>query len=313
MKKTKPVCSKRHRSKPVQTPPSRAWAHFGLWQRVKDALNALPIHFRSDTFIEGINATDIFTLNSALGATIENQVVETLNQMRSVWDCDNRYQTYAFVRQPQSFPDVVLRDVSNTVEPPIMGIELKGWYLIAKEGEPSLRFTQTADACAVADLIMVVPWVLGNVISGRPKIYTPFIESARYVAHYRNYHWQSLREAKTDPTITVPVGITPYPAKADASTDSPVSDKGGNFGRVARTGIMDAYMSRIKAMPLCGIKAAYWLDFFKIFHQDAKEEEISAALNKLRSRIAAEAMVPTNLNKDEVLLVLGTLERSWFA
>jgi hypothetical protein len=276
-------------------------------------LNALVIHFRSDTFIEGINATDIFTLNSALGATIENQVVETLNQMRSVWDIDNRYQTCAFIRQPQSFPDVVLRDLSDISAKPIMGIELKGWYLIAKEGEPSLRFTQTAAACADADLIMVVPWVLGNVISGRPKIYSPFIESAKYVARYRNYHWQSLRETKTNSVVTVPSGITPYPSKSCASTDTPAFDKGGNFGRIARTGIMDAYMSRIKAMPLCGIKASYWLDFFKIFHQDATENNVSKAFNKLRTRVEAESLVSASLNKEDVLLVLSTLERSWFA
>jgi len=280
---------------------------------VKDALNALPIHFRSDTFIEGINATDIFTLNSALGATIENQVVETLNLMRSVWDADNRYQTYAFIRQPQTFPDVVLRDMSDLSASPIMGIELKGWYLIAKEGEPSLRFTQTADACADADLIMVVPWVLGNVISGRPKIYSPFIESARYIAQFRNYHWQFLRDAKTDSGISVPSGITPYPSKTDASTDTPSSDKGGNFGRIARTGIMDAYMSRIKAMPLCGIKASYWLDFFKIFHQDATEREIVVALGKLRSRIETETSLSPETRRQDFLQILNALERSLFA
>jgi hypothetical protein len=312
MKKTNPVSLKTHSAEPRPVLPDREWEHFVLWRRVKDALNALPIHFRSDTFIEGINATDIFTLSSALGATIENQVVETLNQMRSVWDSESRYQTFAFIRQPQSFPDVVLRDVSDVKSVPIMGIELKGWYLIAKEGEPSLRFTQTPDACAPADLIMVVPWVLGNVISGRPKIYSPFIESARYVAEYRNYHWEYLRNAKTDPSIRIPAGIAPYPSKADESTDTPVSDKGGNFGRVARTGIMDAYMSRTKEMPLCGIKATYWLDFFKIFHQDAQEPEIAAALEKLRSRIEVEP-VSASFNKEEILLVLSTLERSWFA
>lgn len=313
MKKTKPVSSKTLMDEPMPTTPADSWVHIGLWRRVKDALNALAIHFRSDTFIEGINATDIFTLNSALGATIENQVVETLNQLRAVWDKENSYQTYAFIRQPQTFPDVVLKDVADTDARPIMGIELKGWYLIAKEGEPSLRFTQTADACAVADLIMVVPWALGNVISGRPKIYSPFIESAKYVARYRNYHWQHLRDAKTDSTVFVPSGITPYPSKSCASTDTPASDKGGNFGRIARTGIMDAYMSRIKAMPLCGIKASYWLDFFKIFHQDATENDISQAFDKLRMRVEAESLVSANLSKDDVLLVLNTLERCWFA
>jgi len=141
MKTTKPSC-KTLSAEPSRIIPADAWQHKKLWQSVKDALAALPIYFRSDTFIEGINATDIFTLNSALGATIENQVVETLNQIRSVWDPADTYRTFAFVRQPQTFPDVVLKDLSCATGAPILGIELKGWYLLAKEGEPSLRFTQ---------------------------------------------------------------------------------------------------------------------------------------------------------------------------
>ena len=160
---------------PAPSEPAATWPHRPLWDGVKNALMALPAHFHSDTFIEGVDATDVFTLNSALGATIESQVVATLNAMRSVWDKADTYRTYTFVRQPQSFPDVVLRNLADKDEPPLMGIELKGWYLLAKEGEPSLRFTQTEAACADADLIMVVPWVLSSVISGRPRIYTPYI------------------------------------------------------------------------------------------------------------------------------------------
>lgn len=122
--------------KPVE--PSDKWEHKELWRGVRDALMALPAHFHSDTFIEGISAIDIFTLNSALGATIENQVVETLNSIRNVWDPFGKYGTCVFVRQPQSFPDVVLKDLSDEAARPIMGIELKGWYLLAKEGESAL-------------------------------------------------------------------------------------------------------------------------------------------------------------------------------
>jgi hypothetical protein len=301
------------RPEPARAEPAATWEHLALWRKVRAALASLPVHFRSDTFIEGINATDIFTLNSALGATIENQVVDTLNQIRGVWDPDNRYQTLAFIRQPQTFPDVVLRDVSDSSRNPILGIELNGWYLLAQEGEPSLRFTQTAAACAQADLIMVVPWVLGNVISGRPKIYAPFMESARYVAQHRNHHWQHLREAKSNSAISIPSGITPYPRKTDASTDKPLSDTGGNFGRIARTGIMDNYMTRTKAMPLCGIKASHWLDFFKIFHQDATETEITAAFDRLKTRIASEPLRPESPDRAELLRVVQILEKSCLA
>ena len=45
------------------------WQHYALWQRVKDALYACPDHFSTDTTIEGLLATDIFTLNTPLAAT----------------------------------------------------------------------------------------------------------------------------------------------------------------------------------------------------------------------------------------------------
>ncbi len=68
--------------------------------------------------------------------------------------------------------------------------DLKGWYLLAKEGEPSLRFQATAAACTKQDLIVVVPWVLGNVISESPILFEPFVESARHAAEFRDYRWQ---------------------------------------------------------------------------------------------------------------------------
>lgn len=285
--------------------PSNAWKHKRLWRGVIDALKALPAHFHSDTFIEGVNATDVFTLNSALGATIENQVVETLNTIRSVWDPDNDYGTYLFVRQPQSFPDVVLKNLSDETAKPIMGIELKGWYLLAKEAEPSLRFQQTGAACAEADVIMVVPWVLNSVISGRPRIYSPYIESAKYAAAYRNWHWKQMRGVGEAAEIRVPSGAEPYPRKADATNDQPKSDKGGNFGRIARTGLMDDYLAKMQLQPVCGIRAAYWLEFFKIFHQDATDEQIERALNRLRAKVDG---IPELAQKRSFLDVLAVLE-----
>src|SRR4030095_5732278 len=116
--------------------------------------------------------------------------------MRTVWDPQSRYVQYSFVRQAQTFPDVLLRRAVEGDAAPLLGVELKGWYLLAKEAEPSFRFSVTPSACAPQDLIVVVPWALTNVISGSPTVFTPFIESAQYAAKYRNYHWQYLREAK---------------------------------------------------------------------------------------------------------------------
>lgn len=75
--------------KPERKEPTE-WQHYQLWKRVQEAILAMPIHFRSETVIEGMLATDIFTLNSALGATIEEQVVATLNALRPVWDPDKQ-------------------------------------------------------------------------------------------------------------------------------------------------------------------------------------------------------------------------------
>ena len=290
--------------------PLDEWPHKKLWRGIRTALKALPAYFRSETFIEGINATDIFTLNSALGATIENQVVESLNMIRNVWDPDNMYGTYAFRRQPQSFPDVVLKNLSDEAAAPVMGIELKGWYLLAKEGEPSMRFTQTEAACADSDLIMVVPWTLGSVISGRPRIFTPFIESAKFVARYRNAHWKAVRGDDEDGIIEIPETAAPYPRKSDATTDYPRSDRGGNFGRIARSGIMDDYLKLMMAQTVCGIKARYWLEFFKIFHQDSTDAQIHAALARLRGK--ADSVMESADRKKllEVILAFETLADS---
>ena len=97
--------------------------------------------------IEGLVATDVQTLNTVLGATIEEQVVATLNRMRQVWGPQDEYQRYFFQRQAQVFPDILLKSDHNGQDI-ILGIELKGWYLLAKEKDPNFRFTTTTDACA---------------------------------------------------------------------------------------------------------------------------------------------------------------------
>lgn len=252
---------------PVRREPT-GWPDYKLLKRVYDAIRSLPDHFKTRTNIEGMLATDIFTLNAALGATIEEQVVYSLNSLRPVWDPDKDYQTYAFVRQPQTFPDVVLRRKTNGQEI-LMGIELKGWYLLAKEGMPNFRFTVTPACCNPWDLIVVVPWALSNVLSGAPVVYAPFLELARYAAEQRNFYWQHERETKADVTITLATGVTPYPRKSDPISDRPAHDAGGNFGRLARYGIMSGYVAEMKQTPLRGIPVSAWLGFFHRYAAEA--------------------------------------------
>jgi hypothetical protein len=212
---------------PVKSDPTD-WDHYQLWKRIQEAILALPLHFRSSTVIEGMLASDIFTLGAALGATIEEQVVATLNLLRPVWDPDKQYHTYGFVRQPQTFPDVLLRRKTDGQDI-LIGIELKGWYILAKEGEPSFRFTTSPGVCNPWDLIVVIPWGLSNVLSGSPVVYRVFVDSARYFGERRNYYWQYERQTSQDTSILLATDVAPYPAKSAPIADRPAHDAGGEF------------------------------------------------------------------------------------
>lgn len=250
----------------VPNPPARenptGWEHYPLWLKVREALLALPAYFNTPTNIEGILATDIHTLNQVLGATIEEQVVDTLNAMRSVWDADKAYQLHRFVRQAQIFPDVLLR-MQDDGEETLLGIELKGWYLLNKEGMPNFRFLVSPDACNPWDLIVVVPWSLSNVLAGTPVVYTPFVGLARFAARQRNYYWQYERSTTGDATIICAEGVSPYPQKSGPINDKASSDSGGNFGRLARYGIMNEYKRSMMAATIRGVSARDWHNFFK--------------------------------------------------
>lgn len=291
---------------PPRALPEPGDDHYQLYKDVREAIASLPIYFRTETHISGIMATDLHTLNSVLGATIEEQVVRTLNLIRNTWDPDEKYALYTFVRQAQTFPDVLLRKTST--DEILLGIELKGWYLLAKEAEPSLRFQVTSSACAQRDLIVVVPWVLGNVISGSPILFEPFVESAKYAADYRNHHWQSIRETNQDTRIEIPKGVRPYPSKADQILDKPHSDRGGNFGRLARTGIMDSYMQKLNEVQLCGIKTIYWRQFLRAFQESTTDAEARLALERLRQRVQQATDIPSP-KAQSALAIIAELER----
>jgi len=298
-KKSKPAA-------PSRELPATDWEHYQLYKDVREAISCLPIYFRTETHISGIMATDLHTLNTVLGATIEEQVVRTLNLIRNTWDSDEKYALYSFVRQAQTFPDVLLRKTSS--DEILLGIELKGWYLLAKEAEPSLRFQTTAAACAKHDLIVVVPWVLGNVISGSPILFEPFIESAKYAAEYRNYHWQHIRETKQGTGVEIQKGVSPYPSKSEHSLDKPHSDGGGNFGRLARTGMMDSYMQKLDHVQLCGIKTVYWRQFLKAFQESTTDTEARTALERLKQRVQQATDIPSP-KAQSALAIIAELER----
>ncbi len=294
-------------AEPIRQPPSLDWTHYGIYSRIEEAIYSIPAYFKSETNIEGIRATDIFTLNAALSATIEEQVVSTLNHMRDVWDPEDEYAKYSFARQSQTFPDVIFKPGDPKSEI-IMGIELKGWYLLAKEGVPSFRFQVTKNACNLQDLIVVVPWVLSNVVSGSPKVFRPYVEHARYAAEYRNYHWEHLRDARSSTEIEEPPNVHPYPTKSDQIADKPKSDSGGNFGRFARTGLMDEYIESLMSESVCGIEALYWLQFFKLFQDRTDRKTIEEGIDSLSSKIEVSDIQESEIK--DVMAALRVLKRS---
>jgi hypothetical protein len=137
--------------------------------------HAIPFYFDSATFIEGVEAGDLFSLNTVLGSTIEVQTVAVLNKLRNIWDPNGELSNYAFRRSSQSFPDVRLVNTLSPEVEPLLGIELKGWYVLTKEKAPTFRYRVTPNACSEYDLLVVIPWHLNNVLAGKPVICEPFV------------------------------------------------------------------------------------------------------------------------------------------
>lgn len=187
----------------------------------------------------------------------------------------------------------------------MLGIELKGWYLLAKEGEPSFRYKVSPAACSVYDLLVVVPWHLKSVLSGMPVVYEPYIDQARFVAEYRNHWWQHIRNTSASTAINPPPGtIQPYPPPKAKVNDSPQSDSGGNFGRVARIGIMDSYIDRLLSRRVSGVEAQHWVLFFKTYAESQESTRITEKLQRELQRMEAQA-------SDEVAARLGELLREF--
>lgn len=252
---------------------------------VREAIRALPFYFESKTVIEGLNASDLFSLNAVLGGTIEVQTVSTLNRIRNVWDPDDEWVDYGFERFSQTFPDVRLVNRRDVTATPVLGIELKGWYLLAKEKAPSYRYTATRDACSEYDLLVVVPWHLADVLSGAPVVRNPYVEQARYAAEMRNYYWRYQRGTTTSSGVISPQDVHPYPSPKTRTSDQPEKDSGGNFGRVARVhGLMDDFIALALNTPISGIEARYWIDFFKVFTDASDPEQVEANMRRLLAR-----------------------------
>lgn len=276
---------------PIKQQPNQTWEHFEVWQKVLYLLEAMPNYFKSEILIKGINVTDIYSVGNLFSAVIEAQIVDTLNRLRNIWDENNKYSNYTFIRQSQTFPDILLANIQNNRDV-IFGIELKAWYVFSKESEPSFRYSVTPDACAIPDILVVVPWFLSEVISGSPNLMFPYIESGKYAAEYRNYYWIKSREtSSTRSNLIISPSQEfrhPYPQSKVEASDKAENDKGNNFGRIARAGLLDDYLEKIKRIDYLGIRVSHWMKFFKAMSENKTSIEIDKQLDGILSAIVLE-------------------------
>lgn len=301
---------------PSKVTPATKWAHYEVWGKVNALFYSLPAYFSTELMVKGINVTEIFSVGGAFATVIETQVVSILNNLRNLWDVDNKYAKYAFVRQSQTFPDVLLRNQQDRNDI-LFGVELKSWYVLSKEGEPSFRYQVTPEACTDADLLVIVPWILSEVISGTPKLLRPYVESARYAAEFRNYYWQKSRIERGDPSgLRIPPVSNrhPYPSSKQEASDEAEGDKGGNFGRIARAGILDEYVASTKGQDYLGIKLTHWIAFFKAISETSTDAEIDKKLQTLKMHIQAgllDTTEPHQQYRKTFLEIVERLEEFW--
>ena len=131
--------------------------------------------------------------------------------------------------------------------------------------------------------------MLSDVVAGSPKLLRPFVGEARYAAELRNYYWQTMRtERGGDGKITRATHQSPYPAvKTDQCSDRAEDDGGGNFGRVARYGLLDEFVKSIERQEASGIPVKAWLTFFKIFSDNARNlDTVVATIESALQRYA---------------------------
>ena len=237
-----------------------------------------------------------------------------MNKLRNIWDPNNEMSNYAFRRSSQSFPDVRLVNTLSPDAEPLIGIELKGWYVLTKEKAPTFRYRVTPDVCSEFDLLTVIPWHLSNVLSGKPVICEPFVINAKYAARARNHYWINMRETTMDTGIISPEAVSPYPRASTEISDKPNSDSGGNFGRIARVnGLMDNFISTTLRNNIAGIPAIYWIDFFVTFVDNHTRESIEEDIRSKLIRIAREWGHSDEVEKTIDELTNSILKLFWIA
>ncbi len=265
---------------PVEEPLDEHDPRTALQGGVRNALLAVPAHFRLDSRISDVDAHDLFGLHSLLRDAIEGEVVRALNRLREVWDPQGQWPGCSFERSRSAFPGVRL--VRQQPDGPwiVFGIVLHAWFLLAKEGAPDLRYRATPAACAAHDLICVVPWHLSAATAGTVRVVQPWVASARFTALWRDHCWErSRRSTGSVEGIYHPPDAQPYPARTAHADAYPDEDSCREFGSLPGcTPLMDDFLARTWRHEVLGIPARDWYLFLRAHSETATSYDVTAAL-----------------------------------
>lgn len=243
----------------------------------------------------GMLATDLFSLNTLLGSMIEQNVVLFLNNHRSLWDDKHKWEEYHFIRDKESFPDVRLVKKNNRNET-VLGIELKSWFILSKEGEPSFRFKTASEVCGENDLLCIVPWYLNNAVCGNPVLAKPWVIFAKTAAEAVKKYWSEDRNSsESERNVETPdIAKQPEINARNKTNYKPQKDHSNNFGRLARTGIMSKFVEDTLKTDILGIPADNWRRFLKV-HTDSK------TLQDIQKNIASIVKIPKSEEFERII------------
>jgi hypothetical protein len=158
----------------------------------------------------------------------------------------------------------------------------------------------TPAVCTEYDLLVVFPWALSNVVSGSPKLFQPYVVGARFAAEYRNWHWTHKRTSRRDKTVRLSAVTNHYPTKSELIADRAVHDDGKNFGRIARTDLMNEYIAELFGQTLAGIPLDAWQRFFRAFTESDPQERVGRLADQL-AREAASVREPATAQDIEAI------------
>jgi len=97
-------------------------------------------------------------------------------------------------------------------------------------------------------------------VTGSVRLYRPLVISAKKAARLRNTYWRGLNHEVVEHPPEA--GFEGYPTRKDTINDEGRDDGGGNFGRLARTGVWKADLEEIfKNERISDIPLNMWLKF----------------------------------------------------